>query len=423
VHLTVEASLAGTSAAEAAALATQALDDGQLLTDALAGGPLFFLTTALLVYAEAFEQASSFLNEAVAQAVSHGSALGFIGASTGRCLLNVRRGRLPDAEADGRAAAAAAQLDHWPMWQLHAGTMLARALMERGDAQAASAVIDAVEPETDSVTATQAVGLLETRGRVRLELGQTEAGVADLLESGRRFEHWGLRNPSVFPWRSSAALGLMSLGDSARAAALATEEVALARRWGSPRALGVALRTQGLIGGRQHEIALLTEAAAVLEPSDAPVEHARALIDLGAALRRAKQRTAAREPLRMGLEMAHSYGAHSLAKRAHTELSAAGARPRTPLRTGVDALTPSELRIATMAAAGATNAAIAQGLFVTVKTVEMHLSSTYRKLSIASRGELTAALETDPTELLRERRRGERRGDQLTTTDTAGPRH
>jgi hypothetical protein len=53
----------------------------------------------------------------------------------------------------------------------------------------------------------------------------------------------------------------------------------------------------------------------------------------------------------------------------------------------------------------------------------MHLSSTYRKLSIASRGELTAALETDPADLPRERRRGERRGDQLTTTDTAGPRH
>jgi DNA-binding CsgD family transcriptional regulator len=97
--------------------------------------------------------------------------------------------------------------------------------------------------------------------------------------------------------------------------------------------------------------------------------------------------------------MAHSCGAISLAKRAHTELAAAGARPRTPLRSGVDALTPSELRIAGMAAAGDTNAAIAQGLFVTVKTVEMHLSSTYRKLGIASRGELRAALETDPTGL------------------------
>jgi DNA-binding CsgD family transcriptional regulator len=97
--------------------------------------------------------------------------------------------------------------------------------------------------------------------------------------------------------------------------------------------------------------------------------------------------------------MAHSYGATSLAKRAHTELAAAGARPRTPLRSGLDALTPSELRIAGMAAAGDTNAAIAQGLFVTVKTVEMHLSSTYRKLGIASRGELRAALETDPTGL------------------------
>jgi DNA-binding CsgD family transcriptional regulator len=399
VHLAVEVSLAGTSAVDAAALATRALADDQLLTDALAGGPLFFLTTALLVYAEAFEQAASFLDEAVAKAVSHGSALCFIGASAGRCLLNTRRGRLLEAEADGRAAAAAAQLDHWPMWRLHAGTVLAGALLQRGESQLASVVIDDLESEAGFVTATQGIGLREMRGRVRLDLGKTEAGVADLLESGHRHVRWGLHNPAAFAWRSNAALGLASLGDSARAAALAAEEVALARRWGSPRALGAALRAQGLIGGRQQEIALLTEAATVLERSDAQVERARALIDLGAALRRAKQRTAAREPLRTGLEMAHRYGANSLAERAHTELAAAGARPRTPLRSGVDALTPSELRIAGMAAAGDTNAAIAQGLFVTVKTVEMHLSSTYRKLGIASRGELRAALETDPTGL------------------------
>jgi DNA-binding CsgD family transcriptional regulator len=275
--------------------------------------------------------------------------------------------------------------------------MLAGALLERGEARAASVELDGLESEAGFATATQGTQLRETRGRVLLALGKTEAGVADLLESGQRFERWGLRNPAVFAWRSNAALGLMTLGQPARAAALVAEEVAGTRRWGSPRALGIALRAQGLISGREHEIAPLTEAVAVLEHSGARVDRARALIDLGAALRRANQRTAAREPLRVALELAHGCGAATLAERAHTELAASGARPRTPLRTGVDALTPSELRVARMAASGQPNPAIAQALFVTVKTVEMHLTTTYRKLNIASRHELTAALERAPT--------------------------
>ena len=63
-----------------------------------------------------------------------------------------------------------------------------------------------------------------------------------------------------------------------------------------------------------------------------------------------------------------------------------------PLRIGVEALTPSERRIAQMAADGLTNMTIAQDLFVTLKTVEMHLTSTYRKLDISSRAQLADVL-------------------------------
>ena len=60
--------------------------------------------------------------------------------------------------------------------------------------------------------------------------------------------------------------------------------------------------------------------------------------------------------------------------------------------SGVDALTASERRVADMAREGLTNRQIAQALFVTPKTVEVHLSSVYRKLGIASRNELGGAL-------------------------------
>ena len=132
----------------------------------------------------------------------------------------------------------------------------------------------------------------------------------------------------------------------------------------------------------------------MLAGSPALLERARALIDLGAALRRAGSRTAARPLLRDGLELAHACGAPHDAVRAASELRAAGGRARPVPRSGLDALTASELRVAGMAAEGRSNPEIAQALFVTVKTVEMHLSASYRKLDIRSRAELPARIAT-----------------------------
>jgi DNA-binding NarL/FixJ family response regulator len=73
-------------------------------------------------------------------------------------------------------------------------------------------------------------------------------------------------------------------------------------------------------------------------------------------------------------------------------LRATGARPRKPTHAGAETLTPSELRVARMAAEGMANREIAQRLFVTVKTVEFHLGQTYRKLEISSREQLAGAL-------------------------------
>ncbi|HVY95703.1 MAG TPA: LuxR C-terminal-related transcriptional regulator, partial [Solirubrobacterales bacterium] len=126
----------------------------------------------------------------------------------------------------------------------------------------------------------------------------------------------------------------------------------------------------------------------------ARLRHAEALVELGAALRRGNSRREAREPLREGLELARSCGARGLEERARTELAATGARPRSGMLSGIDALTPSELRVARLAAEGMTNREVAQALFVTPKTVETHLRHAYQKLDIAGRGELPAALAT-----------------------------
>ena len=130
----------------------------------------------------------------------------------------------------------------------------------------------------------------------------------------------------------------------------------------------------------------------MLATSRARLEQARALVALGSALRRSGRTADAREELRQGLELAHRAGARALEEEARAELHAAGARPRRPTVTGVDALTPSERRVAELASGTMTNKAIAQALFVTPKTVEVHLSSVYRKLEISSRSELATAL-------------------------------
>ena len=85
-------------------------------------------------------------------------------------------------------------------------------------------------------------------------------------------------------------------------------------------------------------------------------------------------------------------GADDVAREAKEELRVAGARPRRELLTGPESLTAVERRVADAAAAGASNREIAAQLFLSSKTVEMHLGRVYRKLEITSRGELAGAL-------------------------------
>jgi DNA-binding CsgD family transcriptional regulator len=130
----------------------------------------------------------------------------------------------------------------------------------------------------------------------------------------------------------------------------------------------------------------------MLDGTEAQLQHARALIDLGAAYRRDGKRTKARDVLTRGVDLALRTGVLGLVERGNEELAASGARPRRALQTGLDSLTPSERRVAELAADNLTNKEIAQALFVTVKTVEVHLSSVYRKLELGSRRELAPAL-------------------------------
>jgi DNA-binding CsgD family transcriptional regulator len=162
---------------------------------------------------------------------------------------------------------------------------------------------------------------------------------------------------------------------------------------GAPVAIANALRAAGIVDGGERGLALLRDAVAALDGSPAALERARAHIELGAALRRANQRRAAREQLDIGLRLAQRSGAGPLAQRAYDELQASGLRLRRADLDDRDALTPAELRIARAAARGLTNREIAATLYLSIKTIEMHLGRVYRKLGITTRDQLPAAVE------------------------------
>jgi DNA-binding NarL/FixJ family response regulator len=385
-----EAALAGEPAGSAAAMAREALQGDQLLEELGPEDATVHTAINTLAITERLEESRDAFDKVIALARHRGSALGFTIASCFRAQTFYRRGEVRRAEADARAAIEVADAEGWGLGIPAARAFLVYALVERGELEEAEETLAALGEDIPDVVMFDPV--LDARGRVRIAAGRLEDGVTDMLACGERQERWGAHNPSVIPWRSMAAEGLLRAGRVDEAQPLADEEVALARAAEGPRALGMALRVAGLVHGDQE---LLEEAVATLEPGPSPLETARAQAALGAMLRRRGSPKVARGHLKAALDGADRAGASALADEARAELIASGGRPRRARLSGPDALTASELRVATLAAAGSTNREIAQALFVTVKTVESHLAGAFRKLEISSRSELGSALGSD----------------------------
>jgi DNA-binding CsgD family transcriptional regulator len=263
--------------------------------------------------------------------------------------------------------------------------------MEQGNLDEADAILTKASKPEPLPRAGYWAWLMASRARLLMLQERIPEALQMWLACGHRFTAHGGQNPAVVAWRSGAALALHRLGHCDEARALASEELALARRWAAPTALGRALRVAGLVHSDQG-LGLLREATAVLTGSPAGLEHAKALIDTGMALRRSGRHSESDQHLAHGVELAHLCGATPLAERGKTAFQAGGARPRRMAPLGPDSLTPSERRVAELAAAGRTTREVAAELFVSPKTVEANLTRIYRKLGISSRAELGAQM-------------------------------
>ena len=304
-------------------------------------------------------------------------------------------GRLPEAEADAREAMQLSALLGTPLARRLATASHLWALTELGRLDEADRLLE--ETGLDGAVPIRLIqDWIFICQRARLRLGQhriTEA-MADMDAADRWISERGISRSIPYPANLLRPEFLLAAGRTAEATAAAREGLVNLRKL-APLSRGLVLRSSGVVIGGDEGIELLRAACDGLEASPMPVEHARALLGLGAALRRAKHRADAREPLARAMELAHTSGAKPLVEAAREELVATGARPRRLVRYGIDALTPSELRVAKLAAEGMSNLQIAQQLFVTRRTIETHVAAILRKLDLKGREGIADALAGD----------------------------
>jgi DNA-binding CsgD family transcriptional regulator len=385
-------SLTTPPAAAAAEAARRALGERAPLREQSSESMAVIVALFALIHTGFPAEAELYLNELLADASQRGAALTVAEASTVRAVARLARGRINEAMADAQAAIEGIAFGARALVPM-AHAVLARCHIERGELDAADAVVREAEPLLPDIDA-MAVNAkhFDARGAVRLAGGQVDEALADFLATGKLLASYDYINPAVVAWRTSAALAAHATGDDRTARALLDEQLTLAREFELSASVGAALHARALVNG--SDIATLEAAAATLENSGTPLGLARALFDLGAARRRDGQRVASREPLRRALELAHQCGATALEQQVREELLASGARPRRVTLSGIEALTPSERRIADLVAAGNTNRAVAEKLVLTTGTVNWHLKHIYLKLDIRSRQQLTELLST-----------------------------
>lgn len=381
-----EWALTGGDAHVCADLARQALaDDTMVQAD---NGFLTVPAIGVLFMADA-DDAPDHWSRLLAESHREGSLFAISCVHLWNGITMLRRGEL--AEAEELLRTGRSEFSLWgeiPVDGAYFTSMLSLVRLEQGDVAGARRELG---PRPAAQYDRHDAGHLWMRAEVEVLLAE---GRAD--EALARADHYGdavgrIVNPAWVPWRSLKAIALDHLGRTDEAIALAEEELRHARAWGAPGTVGRSLRILGTLR-RDDGQADLEASVAVLDDAPARLELAKSLAALGALRRRRRQPTEAREPLHRALDVAERCGADGLVAQIRTELHASGSRPRPTALAGSESLTASEKRVAALAAEGLTNRDIAQRLFVTPKTVEVHLSASYRKLGITSRHDLARTL-------------------------------
>jgi DNA-binding CsgD family transcriptional regulator len=383
-----DAALSGEPAATTLAVAQRAIGDRALLGELGATPGTSMLALLALQVGEHLELTERHLDRELRRARTTGSVTAEAIVLTLRSLNLLVRGTLREAESHARAALAIGRKRGLGLLVPLALALLIEALLDQGR------IADAKAEFAGCADVPGGLGhglLTSASGQLHAACGDPQLGLQKLLTAGSSLLRAGCQTPS-FDWRSRAGLLAHQLERPNDAIRLIDDELALAGRLGARRPLGMALRARALVCPPRLQIEILHEAVDLLRGTSARLDYARALCELGSALRRYGARGNAREPLREALQLAAECNALVLAERARHELIVLGARPRRHAVTGIEALTARERQASELAADGLTNRQIATLMSVTPNTIEYHLTNAYRKLGVDSRLQLTGAL-------------------------------
>jgi DNA-binding CsgD family transcriptional regulator len=371
---------------EAARLALASLGDGALVAAETCESMAAKTAIYALLFSGRLLEAQRAAEVVMSDARERGAVVAYAEGSLARAFALFERGLVVEAIADVQVA-----IDHGDRgWEHYRGTprsLLIRCLIETGDLAGAERELDAGQPDAFGPPSLDLSWWMAS-GLLALERFAYEAALGDFVRAGELLAQARILNPSVFPYRASAAVAAHGAGDERLARTLIEEQIGLAERFELPATLAGALRVRARLEPAAHQIETLGEAVDLLEGEVAQLELAHALHDLGAALRRGGNRVASREPLRRATSIARECGATRLETAARDELLASGARLRRVALTGAEALTPSERRIARLALGDDTPRQIAERLVLSKSTVVWHLTRIYRKLDVKSRAEL-----------------------------------
>ncbi|MGW5718759.1 helix-turn-helix transcriptional regulator [Amycolatopsis sp. NPDC003865] len=387
----LEAVLAGRPVGEAVALARSALA-GDVLTPERCG---LWAAVHTLVVTDHLDEADQRMQRALDTAVERGLLLpmGIVRGYLAR--IAFLRGDLAQAGEHLELGTAAAPSPNVGLPLLEATTIDVHLEHERTP-EAASVLGKGVLGDDRRPHSSAHLWLLGARSRLRLAQGDHVRALEDAESCRRSYEQWGPGELWDVPWRLLAARAQLASARPAEASKLIGEQLRLARAFAVPRHIAVALRAAArlpdAVDARRH----LEEAVDLLSAGPGRLELAHTLADLGELSMRAGDRSAARVTTRRAAELALECRAQALADRLTAGLTANGGRPPRLRVTGVGALTPSERRVARLAAEALTNRQIAERLYVTEKTVEAHLSRVFRKLGVRSRTQLVGRLSSAP---------------------------
>jgi DNA-binding CsgD family transcriptional regulator len=312
----------------------------------------------------------------------------------------LRVGDLTGAENHGRIALAAMRPQDWGIGIGLPLAVILLAATETGNFKEASGALAVSVPAAMSHTP---VGLLylRARGRYHLATGRYQAAMSDFRSCAEVMERQGFGHPGLVPWRLEMARVHLGLGDANVAAALVREELDSTDGMDN-RTQGLALRLRAATTAPPQRIPLLKRAVDTLQDCDDRVELAHALADLGRAMDAQGDAGRARMMMTRAFRLASECGALLLCGKLLRDKPGINGpeSPRSADADGVSLLSDAECRVASLAAQGCTNREISRKLFITVSTVEQHLTRAYKKLDIKRRIDLPVVLSecADPWE-------------------------